>query len=176
MAGRSAYIIQFGGLPVGVHEFNFPITGTFFKDYPDSGIEAADVEVTVLLTKQNNVLQLAFNIEGTVDVDCDRCIKTFGYPVGASGELVVKHGRPEDSNDEILFIPEGEEQVDVAQYLYESIVLALPARRVPCELDAERYVCDFETLGRLGDFAPDGEQEPKNPMWEQLSKIKNNKN
>ena len=175
--GRSQYIIRFGGLPAGVHDFEFEVKETFFKQIENSVIQAANVAVVATLTKMNNVLQVHFKISGTVDVDCDRCLKNFGYPVFAEETLVVKHGDVNESTDEILVIPEGTEEFDVSQYLYEYISLALPARRVPCELDAEKFICDYETLGQLDALeTPDDPEAPDNPLWEKLNKIKYNKN
>src|SRR5690606_31176532 len=102
----------------------------------------ADITARAQLTKQNNLLELDLRIEGTVGVDCDRCLKGFDYPVSAESSLVVKHGNPEESTDEILVIPEGVELFDISQLLYETIVLAIPARRVPCELDAKKFIRD----------------------------------
>jgi uncharacterized protein len=178
--GRSQYIIRFGGLPVGVHDFEFEVKDAFFKSIENSEIQAADLEVRARLTKQNNVLQVHFVINGVISVDCDRCLKTFGYPVVTEETLVVKHGQPDESTDEIVVIPEGVEEFDVAQYLYEYIVLAMPARRVPCELDEEQYPCDYETLAKLEQLAlkeeKQEEEQPDNPIWEKLNKIKYNKN
>jgi uncharacterized protein len=180
--GRSQYIIKFGGLPVGVHDFEFEVKDAFFKSIENSEVQAADLEVRARLTKQNNVLQVHFVINGVIGIDCDRCLKSFGYPVVTEEILVVKHGQPEESTDEILVIPEGVEEFDVAQYLYEYIVLALPARRVPCELDEAQFPCDYDMLAKLEELAAPEEKEkteedePNNPIWEKLNKIKYNKN
>lgn len=177
--GKSQFIIQFGGLPVGLHDYEFEIDGAFFKKIENSEIEKAAIKVDARLTKQNNLLQLHLLIEGTVGVDCDRCLKGFDYPVEAEENLVIKHGNPEESTDEILVIPEGQEEFDLSHYLYEYIVLAIPARRVPCELDKKRFVCDQAVLDKLNNLvteSPKEEEEPNNPMWEQLNKIKFNKN
>jgi uncharacterized protein len=176
--GKSQYIVPFGGLPVGLHEFEFEVNDKFFSKIENSEIRKADLEVKALLTKQNNLLQMSFDIQGTIGIDCDRCLKNFDFPVHATENLVIKHGNPDESTDEILVIPEGQEEFDVSQYLYEYIVLALPARRVPCELDEEKFECDYDVLNKLNDLAPDSEEkkEPNNPMWDQLSKIKFNKN
>jgi uncharacterized protein len=176
--GKSQYIIPFGGLPVGLHEFEFEVNETFFSKIENSEIQKADLFVKALLTKQNHLLQLTFDINGTVGIDCDRCLKDFDFPVEATENLVIKHGNPDESTDEILVIPEGQDEFDVSHYLYEYIVLALPARRVPCELDEESFKCDYEVLDKLNDLATDPEEkpEPNNPIWEQLNKIKFNKN
>lgn len=177
--GKSQYIVQFGGLPVGVHEFEFGVDTKFFQSIENSEIEKADINVKALLTKQNNLLQMHFSVAGTVALDCDRCLKNFDFPVEAEEDLVIKHGNTSESTDEILVIPEGQDEFDVSQYLYEYIILSIPARRVPCELDEEKFKCDYETLNRLKDMEADPEEEgpqPNNPLWEQLNKIKFNKN
>ncbi len=179
--GKSQYIIQFGGLPVGIHDYRFEIGDTFFKNIENSEVQKADIQVDATLTKQNNLLQMHFEISGTVGIDCDRCLKCFDFPVDSSENLVIKHGNPDDSTDEILVIPEGKEEFDVAHYLFEYITLALSARRVPCELDKKKFECDYDVLDKLNNLTTDKEKEEEeehinNPMWEQLNKIKFNKN
>lgn len=176
--GKSQYIIQFGGLPVGLHDYEFNVNDTFFTKFENSEVQKANIEVNATLTKQNNLLQMHFNITGTIGVDCDRCLKFFDFPIDAEADLVIKHGNPEESTDEILVISEGQEEFDVTHYLYEYIILALPARRVPCEIDEESFQCDTEMLDKLNNLASrsENESEPENPLWEQLNKIKFNKN
>jgi uncharacterized metal-binding protein YceD (DUF177 family) len=173
--GKSQYIIQFGGLPVGVHEFEFEIKDKFFKSIENSEIERASLLAKAILTKQNNVLQVEFQISGTVGIACDRCMKDFDFPLDINEKLVVGHGNPEDSNDEILVIKEGDAEFDVSHYIYEYVALAVPARKVPCEADSEAYECDEETLQKLNSISTDTEKEDSdmdNPMWEQLKKLK----
>lgn len=176
--GKSQFIIQFGGLPIGIHEFEFNVTGKFFQTVENSEVQEADILVRAVLTKQNNLLQMEFDISGWIGMECDRCLKDFHYPIDASEKLVIKHGNPEESNDEILVIREGDAEFDVAHYLYEYIVLAIPARKVPCEINEEEFECDWDALEKLDKISSDGEPkgEPINPMWEQLNKLKKNNN
>ena len=177
--GKSQYIVQFGGLSVGLHDFEFDVNDKFFKSIENSERERASVQVKATLTKQNNLLNMQFNISGTVGVECDRCIKSFDLPIESEEELVIKFGNPDDSNDEILVIAEGETQFELSQYIYEYIILAIPARRVPCELDKDEFECDNETLDKLNSIISHASEEEKlnTPMWEQLNKIKKfNKN
>ncbi len=178
--GKSEYVIQFGGLPLGLHEYEFKVNDTFFSKFENSEVQHGDIDVTATLTKQNHLLQMDFKFEGTVKLDCDRCLKGFDFPIEGEESLVIKFGDPEVSNDEILVIEEGDEQFDIAHYLYEYIILAIPARRVPCELDEEEFICDNETKDKLEGLASDSNEEEENknnPMWEQLNKLKKiNKN
>src|SRR6476660_185156 len=157
--GKSQYIVQFGGLPIGVHEFEFEVNDKFFKSFENSEFGKADITVFASLIKQNNLLQMDFSISGTVAIDCDRCLKNFDFPVETEESLVIKHGNPDESTDEILVIEEGVDEFDVSQYIYEYITLAVPARRVPCEIEEENFECDYETLDRLTALEAEKEKE-----------------
>jgi uncharacterized protein len=177
--GKNRYIVKFGGLPVGVHEYEFEVGDQFFKEYENSGVEHADVQVTGVLTKQNNTMQMTVTFSGTVAVDCDRCLKGFDFPVEGEGRLTIKFGDPDETTDEMLVIPEGDDQFDLSHFIYEFVMVAIPARKVPCEIDAEAFKCDYETLAKLRELSTDkeGEEIPdNNNVWEQLNKLKFNKN
>jgi uncharacterized protein len=172
---KNQYIVKFAGLPVGTHEFEFDVKDKFFEQFSDNEIQKANINVNLILLKQNNLMQMQFNIKGTVELDCDRCVKSYNFPLKAEANLVVKFGDPDESTDEILVITEGEGQADVSHYLYEYITLALPFRRMPCEVD-DQFECDYETLDKLNENLA-SEEEPINPIWEQLNKLKKyNKN
>ena len=160
--GKKQYIVKFAGLPVGTHEFEFDINGTFFEQFGDSEITEADLQVTIVLVKQNNVMQLEFEINGTVNLNCDRCLIAYDFPLETSETLVLRFGNPEDSNDEIMVVNEGDGQADVSHYLFEYITFALPYRRVPCEIE-EDFKCDEETLKKLNENAVQ-EDEKTNPI------------
>lgn len=164
--GKSQYIIQFGGLPVGLHDYEFDVNESFFKNFESSEVDTAHLNVKAVLTKQNNLLQMHVVIDGTVGLDCDRCMKNFNFPINTEENLVIKHGNPEESTDEILVIPEGTEEFEIAHYIYEYVTLAIPARRVPCELDENLFKCDEEMLEKLDALSSSspGEEEIKNPM------------
>jgi uncharacterized metal-binding protein YceD (DUF177 family) len=175
--GKTKYIINTGGLSVGNHEFEFEVTGKFFVEQESSEVSNANVKVKAMLLKQNNVLQLEFDLSGTVALDCDRCLKEFDFPIAGQEKLLVKYGSPENSTDEVLMIPEGETQLNVTQNIYEYILTAIPARRVPCEIDKKRFKCDTEMLQKLNESSTSVEStDENNPMWEKLNKIKLNKN
>lgn len=180
--GKSQYIIKFGGLPVGIHEYEFKVSDTFFNKIETSEIAKANIVVKAKLTKQNNLLQMNFEIVGSVEIECDRCIKYFDFPIETEENLVIKHGNPLESTDDILIIQEGQEEFELSQYLYEYITLAIPARRVPCEIDSIHFKCDKEMLYKLDNLLLKSDKKSyknksENPIWEELNKIKKiNKN
>lgn len=175
--GKSQYKIQFGGLSMGEHQFEFEIKNKFFEQFSESEITEADIQVKANLVKQNTLMHILFTFEGTVKLSCDRCLVDYNCPIFGQEKLVIKHGNPEESNDEILVLKEGVDEANFAQYLFEYIELSIPSRKVPCEdedldIDVE---CDEETLAKYNELKI--EEEPsENPEWDKLKNIKFNNN
>jgi uncharacterized protein len=174
--GKSQYKIQFGGLSVGEHQFEFEITDKFFDFFAGSEITKAKIAVKANLIKQNNLLQIIFDFDGTVGLSCDRCLVDYNQPIFGREKLVIKHGNPDESTDEIIVLKEGLDEVDFSQYLFEYITLSLPSRRVPCEDDENEIdvTCDQQTLSKFYETKIDS--EPSNSEWEELKKINFNNN
>lgn len=173
--GKKRYVLQLSGLSFGTHTFEFKVNDSFFETLEQTEFEKGNITVEVEVVKQNNVTTLKFNLNGTICLPCDRCLKEFDFPIHWEDQLFVKNGNTEESNETLLVLPEGETEVDLSQILYEFITLAVPSRRVPCEIDKKKYKCDKETLQKLGDISIEEEPSAENPLWEELKKIKFNK-
>ena len=88
-------------------------------------------------------------------------------------DLVVKFGEAyNDEDDEILIIPFGEHQINVAQYIYEMLVLAVPQKRVhPGVVDG---TLKSEALDKLKELQPKELKEniaKNDPRWDALKKL-----
>ena len=73
-------------------------------------------------------------------------------------KLIVKFGDEfNDENEEYIVLPHGEFQVNVAQYIYEMIVLSIPAKRIhPGVKDGS---LQSEALHNLEKFSPTENKE-----------------
>lgn len=131
MNNLKAFTIQFVGLKQGEHTFDYKIDNTFFKNYEYDDFNAVDIVVDVLLIKKSTLLEFIFDARGVVNVNCDVTNETYDHPLDASYKLVVKFGQEfNDELEDIVIIPHGEYEFNVAQYIYELIVLAMPAKRI----------------------------------------------
>ena len=174
MAERK-FIIHLNGLPVGNHLYEFKVDNTFFDTRDYSDIKGANVNVEVELLKQNNLINLTFNLSGTLSVLCDRCTKPYDVEIDSVEKMHLRFGNPDEPHAEDVFVlPHGENELDVSPPLYEFIALALPTRLVPCEED-ETFKCDEETLNRLNNISVDEpEPKPETSIWDKLKNINNN--
>lgn len=175
------YAIPFVGLKIGEHKFEFDIDHTFFALFDYHEFNHAQVKVDLTLIKKANMLELAFEIEGKVNVDCDVTMEAFNLPISNHIELVVKFGQDyEEVNEELVILPHGEYQIEVQQYIYEAIVLSLPAKRV--HPGVEDGTLDSPILDKLDELQPtslaEKEEQKENeieeeidPRWEKLKDL-----
>src|SRR5690606_6093430 len=166
--------IPFVGLKQGKHQFDFKIKTAFFDAFEYDDFNEADVEVSLILDKKSSLLELAFEAQGYVNVNCDVCNLEYDQQVKGELHLVVKFGDEyNDENEEILIIPHGEYLINVAQYIYELIVLSVPLKRV--HPGVEDGTLSTEILDKLEKLQPKEEKEHKDgetdPRWDQLKKL-----
>lgn len=164
------FSIPFSGLKQGKHEFSYSIDNAFFESFEYDEFNAANLQLNVTLDKRSTVLEFNFHAQGTVNVDGDLSNEPFDLPLETEMELVVKFGDEyNDEDDAILILPHGEHQVNIAQYVYEMLVLAVPAKRIhPGVLDGS---LKSELLDRLESMQPKEEKdnnEETDPRWDAL--------
>lgn len=175
MKAMKAYTIQFLGLKVGKHHFDYHIDNTFFLEFDYDEFNDAALNVALIFEKKTTLLELEFNVKGTVNVNCDVSNEPFNQKVEDAFKLVIKFGEDyNDDNEEILIIPHGEYQVNVAQYIYELIVLAIPAKKVHPGIEDGTLQSDI--LKKLEELSPKEDKEDKNtretdPRWDTLKKL-----
>ncbi len=125
------FLIPFTGLKNGKHSFDFKVDDSFFENYNYSDFNHITADINVLLDKKINLFELHFTSKGFANVPCDVTNQDFDLPIDSEIDLVVKFGEAfNNDHDEILIIPYTEHHINVAQYIYEMIALAIPQKRV----------------------------------------------
>lgn len=149
----SKYIIPFYGLKDGIYEFNFLIDNNFFELFEYSEIKKGSINVKVELVKKLQLMELHFDINGNIDINCDRCLDNFLLPVSYKTILYVKTGDIfEEIDDNIIKIPYSENEINISQYIYEFINLSLPYRRVhPNDSDGQS-LCNKQMLEKINQY------------------------
>ena len=169
--------VSFYGLKEGSHYFEYKIGKQFFEAFNYDEFLDADLMITLDLIKKSTLLELHFSAKGTVKVACDLTNEPFDQPINGNLDMVVKFGEEfNDDNDEIIVIPHGSNKINVAQYIYEMIVLATPNKKVHPGIEDGTLQSDI--LQKLEELKP---KEKKNlneidPRWEDLKKLLIDKN
>lgn len=170
----SEYNIPFVGLKNGQHRFEYTIEQTFFetRDYFD--FSKVNVQITLEMIKKEQLLELHFWGQGIVEVPCDISTELFDLPISPKMDLVVKFGSSlESPSDEILILPHGSYQIDVAQQIYEMIILAVPSKKIhPQVADGTLRSDILEKLKSLAPKAqPPSTNDQTDPRWDTLKKL-----
>ncbi len=174
MKPMKAYSIPFVGLKVGNHDFEYDIDQTFFEFFEFEDFNDVNIKVHVVLNKKPTLLELHFEISGFVNVNCDVTNEPYNQNIDNSFDLVVKFGQEyNDENIDILILPHGEYEINIQQYIYELIVLAVPVKRI--HPGVEDGSLSSEILEKLEELSPKEKNKKANdgndPRWDTLKKL-----
>ncbi|RCW93653.1 YceD family protein [Winogradskyella arenosi] len=175
MKALKSYTIPFVGLKIGEHHFDYQIDNTFFEHFEYDEFNAVDVKIDLKFEKKTTLLELCFSAKGSVNVNCDITNEPFDLAIDDEFKLVVKFGDAyNNDNEDILIVPHGEYEINVAQYIYELIVLAVPIKRVHPGIEDGTLQSDI--LSKLEELRPSEDQNTKSsedidPRWDNLKKL-----
>lgn len=173
MDGLIEYAIPVKGLGNGIHPFHFRIGKTFFEQFEDSPVRQANIELDLSFDKRTDMFVFTFQFEGTVKAECDRCLAAIDLPVSGQERLIVKFSfENEEEEADVIYVNPEIPKINVAHYIYEFIILAIPIIKVyNCEED-EQPPCNQEMLEYLEEKEISTPEEgTTNPIWEELKKF-----
>jgi len=157
------YSIPVSGLHDGLHTYHFSIDADFFRCFEESPIRDGQVDVTLQFDKRPDMYLMSFNIEGAVKTACDRCLEEFDLPIESSQDLLVKFDEQESEDAEIIYILKDTPSLNVARFIYEFIILAIPIAKTHDDAGGR---CDPEMLKFLKKEEEDKQLPPSNPVWD----------
>lgn len=139
------YIIDAQTLQQQSFEFDLEVGMELFETMEMSDITGADYKFRVVGTRlTSNKLEIEVDGEGSVVTQCDRCLDDVTIEAEASGAMVVYFGdeaKPFDGDE--VTLQRGDE-LSIAQFIYDSIMLDLPIVRAHKPED-----CNPEMLARI---------------------------
>ena len=164
------FVIALNGLAAGKSQFNWHAEGQFFSNFDNSEIQDADIDIEVTVDKSGKYIGVDLDLNGTVIVECDRCLSELELPVSASPRFSVKFGDEPESEDvnldnerEIIFLPETDTDMDLSQIIYDYTCISLPISRVhpdgECDPETVKYLCSDN-----GDKAARTGENTENPF------------
>lgn len=162
------FVIPFSGLKEEIHYFEYTLGEKFFEAMESDEIRVGEVHVNLVLDKQARMMLLEFQIEGKVNLQCDRCLDYFDYNLKGKERLIIKYGEEQyEETDEILVIPSTFYEINISHYLYEFVILMLPMRKVHPEDKQGNSQCDPEVISKLKNISITS----SDPRWDNLKKL-----
>ena len=168
-------IISTKGLKDGWHKYKFKISNEFFKSLEYSELEDGNLTLNINLNKSIFHLLFEYQINGFLNVVCDRCLENFDIKFNTNGTFSVQFTNVKEENDEglISVLPKSED-IDISHYIYESLILGLPSQRIHPLNEKGESSCNKEMLRRLNKINKNLSKENYiDSRWEKLKNIIN---
>lgn len=157
MSVNRHFSIPFEGLKDGKHTFDFLVDDAFFGDFEVSPIKAAKIEMQCTLDKKPKVSDLLLTFGGLYDASCDRCLAPIKIPISGQQQVHVKvqNRMVGVEEEDVLFIEEHTASIDLKQYMYEVICLAMPIQNTMACQNQNPRPCNTEILKVLEEHSAD---------------------
>ena len=174
MVRRVDYNIDIFKLSNSSHQYEFVFDDSFFEMFEGSLVSKGNGKIDLVLLKSDSFIELKFEIIGKVELVCDRSLEPFGFKLALKDKLLLKFGEDwEEISDAILMMPRNEQTINVAQYIYEFIGVAIPMKKLHPKFDNEDETDDFVYFSEDSSEVDDNDNEAGiDPRWKKLKDLK----
>ena len=171
------YDINIYSLKDQAYDYEYELRDSFFDSFENSLTEKGELNVKVVITKSATHINADFSIDGWVQLICDRSLDSFKLDIAVRDTIIFKFGDHYEELDDILIsIPYDAEKLNLAQYIYELILLQIPIKKLApqFEEDDSDEENDEDILIYTSTHETDEEDKPSlDPRWAGLDKFKN---
>ncbi|HEY5499119.1 MAG TPA: DUF177 domain-containing protein [Bacteroidales bacterium] len=189
------YKIPLKTLTVGNHIFDYVLDSEYFKKIDSQEVQRGKVTAKVLVNNTGTDYELNFQLEGIIQVPCDRCLDDMDLAFTYKSRLIVRFGDTyAEEGDDIIIIPETEGEINIAWFLYEFIALSIPIKHIhapgkcnrlmssklkkhltkgPDDDNEDEIEVEFDDSEPAVDFESSDSQQT-DPRWDELKKIVDN--
>ena len=171
MKSLSPYLIKFSGLKEGIHCFNYELGNKFFKKFDYYDFLSSKLLVNLELEKKSTLLNLKFSFSGEIEVQCDVSMESFDLNLKTDYSVVVKFkDNIISTDDKVIFLPSGSHSIDISHMIYESVILAVPQKKVHPGI--ENGSLKSEIAEKLEELKPKKNFKDKtDPRWDKLKDL-----
>ena len=154
--------VRIAPLPDGLHEETLRPTAADLELDPDV---FSDVALDVRLDVAERRVLVAYTVRATARLECDRTLAMYDEPVEGAHAVLFSADAPDgdDDSDDLRPLADDAVEVDVTEPVRDTLLLALPLRRVcPEARDAELPTA----------FGGPKEGEPVDDRWAALEALR----
>lgn len=178
MSTPDVFILDLNGLRSGIEERCCVADDAFFRDYGTADVKGGDVRVRISISKDAEGCMVAFRLEGSVRVPCDRCLDLTDVRIDATRTLRIGVGDAFCDSEDAVTLDRRTPVYDMHGIIYEFIALEIPLTHVHAagqcneqmmQVLARHVVSDEEGGEPLSESGRVG-----NPCWDKLKGMINN--
>ncbi len=179
MKALKSYDIKFSGLKNGKHQYKFHLDHNFFKLFNNDEFDQCDIDILIDFNKSDQLLEFNIHNSGSVQVPCDISGELYDQPIEGALNFIVKFGEAyNDDRDDIIVIPYHSHLFNIAQQIYESVILSIPNKRIHPDIasgkkiaENAKYIINYNDDFELEKEQKENNSQPIDPRWAALKKI-----
>jgi uncharacterized metal-binding protein YceD (DUF177 family) len=177
MANKRAFEIAFVGLKPGIHEFNYTVDDKFFAEKGEQEFTNCQANIKLQLDKKSGFMLLKFEIGGKATVSCDRCGNLLPIDIWDEFNMLIKmvenaeEMNEQEEDPDVFYISRTESHIDVADWIYELVLLSFPLQKVCPPDENGNSTCNREVLEKLKEMEVKS-SETANVLWKGLEQFK----
>ena len=164
------------------HDFKYEIDADFFGGLEQDLLEKGRVTVEVKMDKREALVEMDMKFSGDVELVCDRSLKTFDYPMNFETRFFLKFGDThKELDDNMIQVSYDDPVIDLSGLIFELLALRIPVKKIHPDHVSEEDDQEGGEEEKL--FFTTGEEreesrseEPVDPRWSELLKLKNKNN
>lgn len=125
------------------------------------------------------MIQVDFSIQGSIELECDRSLEEFDFPINVERSMIYKYGDEEkELSEDVYVIEKNTQTLNVADIIFEFIGLEVPMKKLHPKFQDDE---DDDSEGSMIYFSePEEDQNEQNeenidPRWAALKNLKNKK-
>ncbi|MDH3005023.1 MAG: DUF177 domain-containing protein [Candidatus Shikimatogenerans sp. JK-2022] len=117
-------------------KFKFYINKKFFKlfiyNYNKEDFLNPKINILLVKKKKNNLFIFKFHFIGEITLICDISYNKFLFKINKKKilNIIFSNNKYIDETENYLIIPLNYRKINIAQYIYDSIILMLPLKKI----------------------------------------------
>ena len=166
------FIVKLGSI-TNKNCLSFKIKDEFFEAFTYSDIEHAEISAVATLEKNGENISLNLKIEGKKNqLPCDICTDELSVIISGEANVIIKKTNEYiASNDEVFYVRNDKNYLDLKHLIFELIVVNTPAKRQHPLDKKGNYTCNQEMIDLVNKYTKIKEKA-SDPRWDALKKIK----
>lgn len=174
---RDQFKLRLSGVEDGTYCFSVNCDKEFFELAEISEVRDGNLNLQIEMSKTEKLVDVKCHFEGNVIAPCDRCLLPVTLPMDFDERLIVKlvpsvEAGENDDDDDIWVLEENTYELDIYQFVYESIFLALPMSIVHEDDEDGNSTCDPKVLSKLKELSASENEKETDPRWDALKNLK----
>ena len=161
------YTIPLTGMAQGSHKFDMTVDDKVFNYYESPVAKNGEVVAHITLLKKSGFYEIETNLEGWLELNCDRYLSKYQEKVKNNFNLILKHSEKEGEHMqgevELKFISPDCTQFNFGKDLFEYISISLPMKKC----------CKSNSCSDLLEkYKSSKKEDMVDPRWKELTKLK----